>query len=53
MNTMTDQGVLRPFFEGLLTIFPVPFYLQAVQIFTAVLNGFLGLFGLPPIFEAF
>ena len=53
MNQATDQGVLRPFFETLLTFSPSLFYLQAVQIFTAILNGFFGLFGIPPLFQAF
>ncbi len=50
--TTSDQGVVRPFLEGLLTISPSPFFLQFLQLWLGVLNGILGIFGLPPIFTA-
>lgn len=44
--------VLRPLGEAVLTVFPAPFFLQAVQGLAALLNGILALFGAPPFFVA-
>lgn len=49
----TQQGFLRPFFEAILSAAPFPGFLQAVQSLAGLLNAILGLFGIPPIFEAF
>ena len=52
MDTMTSGHVLRPLGEALLTITPVPFFLQFVQLLAAAWNGVLGIFGVPPVFVA-
>jgi len=53
MDTTTDQHVLRPLFETFLTFEPHLFFLQFLQLWTAVLNGILGLFGIGELFVAF
>ena len=50
---LTNTGFLRPFFEGVLTLSPSLFYLQFVQLWTDVLNGFFGILGFGPVFQAF
>lgn len=52
MDPTTSGHVLRPLGEAILTLFPMPFYLQFVQLLAAALNGLLGIFGVPPAFVA-
>ena len=49
---MTDQGVLLPLADTILTFEPSLFYFQFVQLFAALLSGFLGIFGLSGAFAA-
>ena len=49
----TTGGILRPALETFWSFFPTPFYLQAVQGLSGFMNAILGLFGIPPLFQAF
>ncbi len=42
-----NDGPVRQFVERLFTFFPVPGYLQFMDVLAAILNGITGFLGLP------